>query len=53
MASEDSTISTYEMQGIIEKLQLEQHCDLTRKNYYIVWRTFNEFFIKLDVKPTS
>ena len=27
--------------------------DSTRNNYYAVWRSFNEFYIKLDVKPTS
>ena len=24
---------------------------MTKKNYYQIWRTFNEFFLKLDVKP--
>ena len=48
-----SRISTAEIANIVEQLKLQQHGDSTRKNYYLVWRLFNDFFIKLDVKPTS
>ena len=27
--------------------------DTTRSNYYSVWKSFNEFFIRLDVKPEA
>ena len=32
---------------------MDQHRSSTRKMYYCVWRSFNEFFIRLDFKPTS
>ena len=32
---------------------MNQHRDSTKKNYYLVWKLFNEFFIKLDEKPRS
>ena len=27
--------------------------DSTRKNYYVVWKLFNKFLMRLDVKPTD
>ena len=24
----------------------------TRKNYYVIWKNFNQFFIRLDIKPS-
>ena len=48
-----SCFSTKEISQIVEELQLNQHRSLTRKNYYAVWRLFNQFYIKLDVKPTA
>ena len=30
---------------------MNQHRDSTKKNYYAVWKVFNEFIIKLDQKP--
>ena len=32
---------------------MERHRSSTRKIYYSVWRTFNEFYIKLDQKPKT
>ena len=26
---------------------------LTKKNYYTIWKSFNAFFVKLDVKPNN
>ena len=52
-SSTNSSISTNEMKNMVEKLKMESKRTSTRKNYYCVWRTFNEFFIKLDVKPES
>ena len=41
------------MQAIVEKLKNERNRTSTRKNYHDIWRSFNEFFIRLDVKPSS
>ena len=30
---------------------MKQYRDSTMKNYYCIWKTFNEFFIRLDNKP--
>ena len=30
---------------------MERVRNTTKQNYYSVWKTFNDFFIKLDVKP--
>ena len=49
--SGSSSISTSELQSIIDKLRLERVRDTTKKNYYSVWKTFNEFYIHLDIKP--
>ena len=46
-----SRISTQEINRIIEDLKMHQHRDSTRKNYYAVWKIFNQFFIHLDKKP--
>ena len=32
---------------------MNQHRSSTRKNYYSVWKQFNEFFIRLDNKPAE
>ena len=37
----------------MEKLRFDDIRQSTKTNYYSVWRTFNQFFIKLDVKPSS
>ena len=41
------------MKCIVEKLRVQHYRNSTKQNYYCVWHTFNEFFIKLDVKPPS
>ena len=48
-----SSISTAALENYVDKLKTERNRDSTRKMYYAVWRSFNEFFIKLDVKPQS
>ena len=50
-SSTSSTISTYAMKQIVEDLKFNRFRYSTRKNYYTVWRSFNEFFVKLDDKP--
>ena len=47
-----SSISTAGIQCIIEKLKYE-HINDTRKNYYSVWESFNNFFVQLDEKPDN
>ena len=37
----------------MDKLKYEHHRDSTKRNYYCVWRCFNEFYVHLDVKPGS
>ena len=39
------------MEGIVEKLKHERNRSSTKQNYYSVWKSFNQFFIKLDRKP--
>ena len=41
------------MGEIIEKLKNSRFRDSTRRNNYMVWKKFNEFIIKLDVRPTT
>ena len=41
------------MLQIIDKLKMDRVRDTTKNNYYCVWRTFNEFYIKLDNKPDN
>ena len=47
--SNSSRISTREIQLIIEKLKGQSH--RSSRNYLGVWRQFNKFVIRLDVKP--
>ena len=51
--SSTSSISTRDITNIIEKLKRDRVRDTTKRNYYCVWKNFNEFFIKLDNKPSS
>ena len=38
---------------IVDRLKSERVRSSTRRNYYSVWKNFNEFFIRLDVKPNT
>ena len=38
---------------VIEQLRLQQHRSSTLHNYYTIWKIFNQFFVKLDVKPRN
>ena len=51
--STNSSISTRDMQMIVDRLRSQQYRDSTKKNYYVVWRLFNKFVIRLDNKPTN
>ena len=52
-SSTSFSISTAAIQSIIERLRSQNNRDSTRCNNYNVWKIFNEFFIRLDVKPNS
>ena len=51
--SSSSTISTAKMNLIIEKLECQRNRSSTNRNYYNIWRKFNDFVFKLDAKPKS
>ena len=48
-----SQISTNSIEKIIDKLRFQKNRDSTRKNYHTIWKLFNQFYIKLDRKPTN
>ena len=50
-SSSSSWISSTQMQGVIERLLANQHRSSTAKTYFRVWRTFNNFIVRLDVRP--
>ena len=41
------------LQEIVDRLKYERNRTSTRKNYHDIWRSFNEFFIRLDSKPEA
>ena len=41
------------MERIIEKLKLQRHHNLTKENYYRVWKIFSRFYLRLDSKPNN
>ena len=46
-----SSISTLAMERIVDTLRLEHNQGSTNRNYYCVWRQFNNFVVSLDRKP--
>ena len=50
-SSRASTISSFAIQDYVEMLKLQRYKSSMRKSYYSAWRTFNEFFVQLDVRP--
>ena len=38
---------------MMDRLRSQQHRSTTQHTYYVVWKLFNEFFIKLDKKPKN
>ena len=52
-SSTSSAISTLVIRSIIDRLHLNCHRSSTKKNYYTVWRLFNQFYIRLDNKPDN
>ena len=51
--SNTSRISTKAMESLIEKLKTQQTRKSTAKTYLCIWRKFNQFIIRLDVKPKT
>ena len=51
--STSTTISTSAIQEIVDRLKLARHQASTKKMYYSVWKSFNQFFVKLDRKPSA
>ena len=52
-SSTNSSISTNAVLEIVDKLRREARRESMRKNYYSVWKNFNQFHLKLDIKPSS
>ena len=50
-SSTSSRLSTRKIKDLVERLRLQSHWDLMRKNYYSVWKIFSKFYLSLDVKP--
>ena len=42
-----------EIKDIIDLLKNERHQTSTKKSYRSIWKNFNQFFVKLDVKPNN
>ena len=51
--SSGSTISTRALEDIIDRLRYNRNRASTKRNYYSVWKQFNEFIVKVDNKPGS
>ena len=51
--STSSTISTTAVEASIDKLLMSRHRDTTKNNYRSVWKTFNQFLVKLYRKPQN
>ena len=52
-ASMSSRLSMDEVQNIVENLKHKQHRDMTKRNYYVIWKIFNQFLIHLDRRPVT
>ena len=39
------------MENIVDYLKTQRHRNSTQAQYYSIWKSFNSFFLKLDVKP--
>ena len=51
--SESSKISAQDLQLVVDRLLCNQYRSSTAKTYFSVWRQFNTFVIKLDIKPPT
>ena len=46
-------LSIKSLQEIVENLRVQCYRDSTKRNYYRIWKSFNAFYLWLDVKPRS
>ena len=46
-----TTISSSEMRQVIQQMQMNRHRPSTKRNYFGIWKVFNNFIVKLDAKP--
>ena len=51
--SSDNSISTACLEQLIMKLKCQRNRNSTKRIYHSVWRRFNQFFIRLNVKPDT
>ena len=51
--SECTSISSQQLELILEKLKSNKNRKSTVNNYHQIWKQFNEFVLKLDVKSNS
>ena len=52
-SSSASSISASNIESLIDRLKDDRFRGTTKKNYYNIWRYFNQFVIKLDRKPNT
>ena len=52
-SSSSGSILTVAVQAIVDKLKWEQHRSSTKRTYYSVWKTFNQFYVQLNVQPKN
>ena len=48
-----SSISTSDLQRIVDELKHQSRRNSTRQNYYSIWKHFNQFYLRLDSKPDT
>ena len=53
ISSKSSSILTKGIEKIIESLKQQKYRASTRQNYLKIWKGFNQFFVRLDSKPTK
>ena len=41
------------MMQVVKKLKANQNRESTKANYYSIWKTFNQFLIRLDYRPPT
>ena len=51
--STTTSISTRDMECMVDKLKMQKHRNSTKNNCHSIWKQFNEFFIHLDLKPDT
>ena len=52
-SSTTSSISTRDMELIVDRLSMDRNRSSTRETYHRIWKLFNHFFLKLDRKPDT